>query len=365
MAKEYKTYEDLIDAPRQDSYEKVDFSHGKMFNLPDWVTWWTAKDTWGKPTKKDDAKEHTIDLRICGFVMDAPEYWPQGLRGRVGGLAYTFPFVHHRDVSGERHLCLKPFGRDGLLPGAKSCPRCESFFAMREATQGMEQKAAWEKIKVFGQRFSGLVFGYVDDDKENLRVFEFTDSKPGKSFEKDPTFFQRVVGLCTDKSIPAASRIDALFYSYGPRAQTLRLKFTWVAPQQGKEYWQLTNIFKVTEDDGAPSPDVDSSIAERIRPWEWMDIAGEQKRMDASDGSEIPKNKFEFDKMDYSELMKFAMENRMDGILAEGYEEDEIVALRDAIKKQNKQNNETGYVKGEVVKLRREVSALTYGNSYE
>jgi hypothetical protein len=335
-SKEFKTYEDLVEAPRQDVREQQDFAHGSMFNMPAWVKWWTARDTWGKPDKKDDAKEHTIDLRICGFVMDGPDFWPQGLRGRVGGLAYTFPFTHHRDASRERHLCLKPFGRDGLLPGAVSCPRCEAFFSTREATQQMEQKAAWEKIKIFSQKFSGLVFGYVDGDKSNLRAFEFSDSKPGKTFEKDPTFFQRVVSLCTDKSIPASARIDPLFYSYGPRAQILRLKFSWVVPQAKMGYWQLTSIFKVTEADGAPSAEVDSSIAERIRPWEWMDVKGEQERMLANDGSTAPAPKADLDKMDYAALMAFAMENTMDSVLQEWYDQDETVALRNAIKKEIK-----------------------------
>jgi hypothetical protein len=333
---DYKTFEDLVESPRQDVREQEDFAHGKMLNLPAWVKWWTARDTWGKPDKKDDAKEHTIDLRICGFVMDGPDFWPQSLRGRVGGLAYTFPFTHHRDASRERHLCLKPFGRDGLLPGATSCPRCEAFFATREATQQMEQKVAWEKIKIFSQKYSGLVFGYVDGVNSELRAFEFSDSKPGKSFEKDPTFFQRVVGLCTDKSIPAAMRIDPLFYSYGPRAQILRLKFSWVVPQAKMGYWQLTSIFKVTEADGAPSTEVDSSIAERIRPWEWMDVKGEQERMLANDGSAAPAPKADLDKMDYAALMAFAMENQMDSVLQDGYEQDETVALRDAIKKEIK-----------------------------
>ena len=334
--KEYKTYEDLIETPRQEAKDDTDFAHGQMFNLPDWVTWFAAKDTWGKPTKQTDPKEHTIDLRICGFVMDDPEYWPNTLRGRVGGLAYTFPFTHHRDVNRNRHLCVKPFGgRDGFLPGATCCPRCESFFATREATQKMEQKAAWEKIKVFGQKFSGLIFGYVDGDNEKLRAFEFSDTKPGKSFDKDPTFFQRIVTLCTDKSVPAASRIDPLFYSYGPRAQILRLKFNWVATNAKMPYWQLTNIFKVTEADGAPSTDVDSSIAERIRPWEWMDVKGEQERMEASDGNEeAPSREVNLDAMDYAALMAFAMENQMDSILSEGFEQDETVALRGAIKKE-------------------------------
>ena len=333
---DYKTFEDLVEAPRQDVREQQDYAHGGMFNMPEWVKWWTARDTWGKPDKKDDPKEHTVDLRICGFVMDGPDFWPQGLRGRVGGLAYTFPFTHHRDASRERHLCLKPFGRDGLLPGATSCPRCESFFATREATQQMEQKMAWEKIKIFSQKFSGLVFGYTDDDKKNLRAFEFSDSKPGKSFEKDPTFFQRVVSLCTDKSIPAASRIDPLFYSYGPRAQVLRLKFQWVTPQAKMGFWQLTNIFKVGAEDGAMSPEVDSSIAERIRPWEWMDVKGEQARMLASDGSAAPAPKADLDKMDYAALMAFAMENQMDNVLQDGYESNETLALRAAIKKEIK-----------------------------
>jgi hypothetical protein len=164
MAKEYKTYEDLVESPRQDARKTEDFAHGKMFNMPEWVKWWTARDTWGKPTKKDDPLEHTIDLRVCGFVMDGPDFWPQGLRGRVGGLAYTFPFTHHKDASLDRHLCTKPFGKNGTLPGATGCPRCEKFFEMREATQQMEQKAAWEKIKQFSQKFSGLVFGTVNGD---------------------------------------------------------------------------------------------------------------------------------------------------------------------------------------------------------
>lgn len=334
--KEYKTYEDLIDAPRQDVRGNKDFAHGEMFKLPDWVKWWTAKDTWGKVTKKDDPREHTIDVRICGFVMDEPEYWPVTMRGRVGGIVYTFPFVHHRDASGDRHLCTKPFGPKGTLPGASGCPRCESFFAMREATQDMDQKAAWDKIKVFGQRYSGLVFGYVDGDNKTLRAFEFSDAKPGKTFEKDPTFFQRIASLCTDKSVPAASRIDPLFYSYKPeRAQILRLKFCWVAPQAGKEYWQLTNIFKVGAEDNAPSTEVDASVAERIRPWEWMDIEGEEKRMSESDGStERAPSKVNIDDMDYAQLMKFAIENQLSGVLEEGYESDELVALRSAIKKE-------------------------------
>jgi hypothetical protein len=337
MAKEFVTYEDLVEAPRQDVREREDFAHGKMFNLPEWVTWWTAKDTWGKPTKKDDPKEHTIDLRVCGFVMDGPDFWPQGLRGRVGGLAYTFPFTHHRDANRDRHLCLKPFGSNGQLPGAIECPRCESFFATREATRGQDQKASWEKIKVFSQKYSGLVFGYVDGDKDNLRAFEFSDSKPGKSFEKDPTFFQRVVAKCTDKSIPAYARIDPLFYSYKERAQILRLKFAWVVPQERMGYWGLTDIFKVGADDGAPSTEVDSSIAERIRPWEWMDVKGEQERMLANDGSAAaPAPKADLDKMDYAALMAFAMENQMDNVLAEGYESNETLGLRAAIKKEIK-----------------------------
>lgn len=335
----YKTYEDLVESPRQDASEKVDFSHGKMFNLPEWVTWWAAKETWGKPTKKDDLKEHTIDLRVCGFVMDGPDFWPEGLRGRVGGLAYTFPFTHHKDNSGERHLCLKPFGKHGLLPGAMECPRCEKFFEIREATQGMEQKAAWAKMVGFSQKFSGLVFGYVNGDNANLRAFEFSDTKPGKGFDKDPTFYQRIVSLCTDKSKPAAMRINNCFYAYDNRAQILRLKFVWITKTVDKKemsFWHLSEIFKVTEADGAPSTDVDSSIAERIRPWEWMDVKGEQERMLANDGTEAPKAKANLDTMDYAALMAFAMENQMTGVLEEGYDTDELVALRDAIKKEIK-----------------------------
>lgn len=339
MAKEYKTYEDLVEAPRQDVSEKQDFAHGSMFNLPEWVKWWAAKDTWGKPTKKDDAKEHTIDLRVCGFLMDEPDFWPEGLRGRVGGLAYTFPFTHHKDNNRERHLCLKPFGKKGLLPGATSCPRCEKFFEVREATQHLDSKIAWGKMVGFSQKFSGLVFGFIDGDTANLRAFEFSDTKPGKGYEKDPTFYQRIVSLCTDKSKPAAMRINPCFYAYDDRAQILRLKFVWITKSvDGKDmsYWQLSEIFKVTEADGAPSTKVDSSIAERIRPWEWMDVAGEQKRMEADDGTEAPKAKVDLDKMDYAGLMAFAMENQMDAVLQEGYDEDEIVALRNAIKKEIK-----------------------------
>jgi hypothetical protein len=340
MAEQYKTYEDLIEAPRQDGYERGDFTHGKMFNLPEWVTWWTAKDTWGKATKKDDALEHTIDLRICGFVMGGADFWPEGLRGRVGGLAYTFPFVHHKDSSGERHLCLKPFnGKKGLLPGAEGCPRCEKFFETREATQGMDQKAAWAKMVGYSQKYSGLVFGYVDGDNTNLRAFEFSDTKPGKGYDKDPTFFQRIVSLCTDKSKPASMRVNPCFYAYDNRAQILRLKFLWVTKSVDKKdmsYWQLSEIYKVSEEDGAPSTEVDSSIAERIRPWEWMDVEGEQERMTENDGSEPVKVKVDIDKMDYAELMAFAMDNVMDDVLAEGFEQDEVVALRGAIKKEMK-----------------------------
>jgi len=333
---QYRVYEDLVGEPLQDKRDDSnDYAHGQMFNLPDWVKWWTAKDNWGKPVKKDDAKQHTVDLRVCGFVMDGPEFWPVGMRGRVGGLVYTFPFAHHRDADRTRHLCLRPFGRDGFLPGADKCRRCESFFETREATKDMEQKAAWEKIKVFGQRFSGLIFGYVDGDTSALRAFEFSDAKPGKTFEKDPTFFQRVVSLCTDKSVPAASRIDPLFYSYGPRAQILRLTFNWVATNAKMPYWQLTNIFKVGAEDGAPSTEVGASVAERIRPWEWMDVKGEQARMEASDGAAAaPVKPADLDGMDYAELMKFAMEKQMVSILEEGFEEDETVALLAAIKKE-------------------------------
>jgi hypothetical protein len=98
----------------------------------------------------------------------------------------------------------------------------------------------------------------------------------------------------------------------------------------------LTSIFKVTEADGAPSTEVDSSIAERIRPWEWMDVKGEQERMLANDGSAAPAPKADLDKMDYAALMAFAMENQMDSVLQDGYEQDETVALRDAIKKEIK-----------------------------
>ena len=38
MSKEYTTFEDLVEAPRQDVREQEDFAHGKMFQLPDWVT---------------------------------------------------------------------------------------------------------------------------------------------------------------------------------------------------------------------------------------------------------------------------------------------------------------------------------------
>lgn len=324
--KQYKTYEDLVGAPRQDERERRDFAHGEMFKLPDWVKWWTASDTWGKPTKKDDKKEHCVDLRIAGFVMDGPEFWPKGMKDRVGGLVYTFPFTHHRDPSRDRHLCVKAFG--------KTCPRCEKFFEMRESTRDEDQKAAWEKIKVYSQKYSGLVFGFVDGDTENLRAFEFSDTKPGKDFEKDPTFFQRVVALCTDKSIPAASRLDSLFYSYGPRAQVMRLKFNWVIPQKGKEFWQLTAIYRVGAEDGAPSTAVpDATIAERIRPWEWMDIDGEIARMNASDGA-AAEPKADFDKMDYAALMAYAVEKQMTAVLEEGFDNDELFALRAAIKKE-------------------------------
>lgn len=323
--KEYKTYEDLVGAPRQDAREEIDFAHGKMFALPDWVTWWTAGDAWGKATKKEDAKEHTIDVRIVGFVMDGAEFWPKGMRDRVGGLVYTFPFTHHRDPNRDRHLCLKALGEE--------CPRCEKFFEMREQTKDMERPAAWEKIKVFSQKFSGLVFGYVGGGKE-LKAFEFGDTRPGKGYEKDPTFFQRVVSLATDKSVPAASRIDPLFYSYGPRAQILRLKFNWVVPQKGKEYWQLTNIYKVGAEDGAPSTAVDSSVAERIRPWEWMDVKGERERMLAGVG-EAKEAAVDLDKMDYKDLLAYAVENQMNAVLAEMYQDDELADLRAAIKKES------------------------------
>lgn len=45
MGKEYTVYEDLVEAPRQDVREREDFAHGKMFNLPEWVTWWTARSS--------------------------------------------------------------------------------------------------------------------------------------------------------------------------------------------------------------------------------------------------------------------------------------------------------------------------------
>lgn len=64
---------------------------------------------------------------------------------------------------------------------------------------------------------------------------------------------------------------------------------------------------------------MDSSIAERIRPWEWMDVEGEQERMTENDGSEPAKGKADIDKMDYAELMTFAMDNAMDDVLAEGF----------------------------------------------
>ena len=334
MAKEYVVYEDLVGANRQDEREDRDFAHGQMFTLPDWVKWWTARDAWGKPTKKDDAKEHTLDLRVCGFLMDGVDYWPAGMRGREGGLAYTFPFTHHRDANRDRHLCLKPFGKNGTLPGAKGCPRCESFFDMRERTADMaDQKAAWDKIKVFSQKFSGLIFGYANGDTENLLAFEFSDTKPGKGFEKDPTFFQRVVTLCTDKTIPAASRLNPCFYAYDGRAQIIRLKFNWVMPQKGKEYWGLTSIYKVGPEDGAPSTDVDPSVAERIRPWEWMDIKGEAARMQESDGT-AEEPKADIDSMDYAALMAFAIKNQMASVLDEGFDADETLALRAAIKKE-------------------------------
>lgn len=338
---QYRVYEDLVGSNRQDEREDRDFAHGQMFCLPDWVKWWTARDAWGKADKKDDAKEHTVDVRVCGFVMDGADSWPKGMRDRTGGLVYTFPFTHHRDANRDRHLCLKPFGKGGkgdYLPGATVCPRCEAFEDMRESTRDMEQKAAWEKIKVFSQKFSGLIFGYVDGDVKNLRAFEFSDTKPGKKFDKDPTFFERIVGLCTDKSIPAASRVDSLFYSYGPRAQILRLKFKWVVPNARMPYWQLTDIFKVGREDGAPSTDVDASVAERIKPWEWLDVKGEQERMLASDGSADAKadKGADLDAMDYAALMAFAMEKQMTSILEEGFEADETVALRAAIKKETK-----------------------------
>ena len=324
--KQYRTYEDLVEAPRQDERERKDFAHGQMFNLPDWVAWWTASEAWGKPAKKDDKREHTLDVRVCGFVMDGPEFWPKGMRDRVGGLVYTFPFTHHRDPNRDRHLCLKPFGEE--------CPRCEKFFQVREETKDMEQKAGWDMIKVYSQKYSGLIFGYVDGNTDDLRAFEFSDTRPGKGYEKDPTFFQRVVSLCTDKSVPAASRIDTLFYGYGPRAQILRLKFKWVIPQKGKEYWQLTDIYKVGKEDGAPSTDVDASVAERIKPWEWLDVAGERERMLASEGEAREPAAADFDKMDYAALMAFAVEKQMTPILEEGFEADETVALRAAIRKE-------------------------------
>lgn len=308
-----------------------------MFNLPEWVTWWTAKETCGKPTKQTDAKQHTIDLRVCGFVADAPEFWPTGMRGRMGGLVYTFPFTHHRDADRTRHLCLRPFGRDGFSPGAGKCPRCESFFETREATKDMaDQKAAWDKIKVFGQRFSGLIFGYVNGDTSVLRAFEFSDTKPGKSFEKDPTFFQRVVSLCTDKSVPAASRIDPLFYTYKKeRAQILRPDVQLGRHEGGHavlaahEHLQGRRGRRRALYGGGPRD------RRAHPPVGGMDVNGEQERMEKTDGGAVPPKKaVDLDGLDYAGLMAYAMEKQMVSILEEGFEEDEAVALRGAIKKE-------------------------------
>lgn len=336
VGKTYTTYEDLVGATGQDGREKTDFAHGKMFNLPDWVKWWTASDTWGKANKAGDAKEHTVDIRVLGFVMNEPAFWPKGLRDRMGVLNCKFPFVHHRDADRTRHLCVKPFGRGGLLPGASVCPRCETFFDLRESTQGMDRTKAWDKMKAFSQKFSGLVFGYVDGDTSVVRAFEFADTLPGKEM-KDPTFFDRVNALCYDNSVPAASRLDRVFYSYEKeRAQIVRLKYKWIVPQADKAYWQLTDVFKVTAEDGAPSTEVpDTAIAERIRPWEWMDVEGEQKRMLESDGSASAPAKADFGKMSYAELAAYVVENQMSSVInLTLFDEDDAAELRAAIEKE-------------------------------
>ena len=320
----YATYEDLVGAPRNDNREKVDFAHGRMFNLPEWAAWWTAKDAWGKPTKKNDPLEHHIDVLFLGFVMGEPDVWPKALRDRMGGLTYFFPLLTHKDPNEERHLCLERLGGD--------CPRCKKFFDTREETRDLnDSKKAWDLIKVWAQRYTGIVCGYVDGDTSKVRVFEFSDTKPGKGYDKDPTFFQRIVSLCTDKSVPAASRINPCFYAYDQRAQVLGLKYRWTEKQAGKGYWQLAEIFKVGEEDGAPMPKVDPQMAFQIKPWEWLDVEGERKRMLESDGTKAAE-KPDFDKMDYAGLMAFAMENSLSSVLEDGYTENETDLLRAAVK---------------------------------
>lgn len=321
---QYKTYEDIVGTPMSDQKEKVDFKHGRMFNLPEGFSWWTARDAWGKPVKKDDPLEHFIDVRFLGFIMDNPDVWPKTLQGRMGGLNYTFPLLTHKDPNEERHLCLERLG------GA--CPRCQKFFDTREETRDMaDSRKAWDIIKVWAQRYSGIVCGYVGGDTSKVRVFEFSDTKPGKGFDKDPTFFQRIVTLCTDKSVPVSSRLNPCFYAYDNRAQVLRLKFRWTEKQAGKGYWQLGEIFKVTQEDGAPSADADPQLAYKIKPWEWLDVEGERKRMLENDGEKAASAP-DFDKMDYAGLMAFAMENQLSSVLEDGYQENETDLLRKAVK---------------------------------
>lgn len=327
--REYKTYEDLVEPPKAGGFGGKDFAHGQMFKLPDWVQWWTAREAWGKPTKMDDPKEHTVDVRFVGFLIDQPDCWVTDMRRRVGGLAYSFMFAHHRDANRDRHLCVKTFGHE--------CPRCESFFKTREETAHLSQEEGWEKIKVFSQQFSSLMFGYVGGDYKTLRAFEFSDTRPGKAPQKEPTIFQRITRLCTDKQVPTAMQLDKLFYAYDPaRSQVVRLKYDWVVPKQKMGNWHLTDIYKVTEADGAPSPVVpDPSVAERIRPWDWLDIEGERQRMSESDGADAGSdNKPDFDNMDYPTLIAYAVENGLNKVLAMGFEADETSALRSTIKKE-------------------------------
>lgn len=324
MAEEYQTYEDLVGEDRHDAGKKIDFKHGEMFKLPDWVKWWTARDAWGKVTKKEDPSEHSVDIRFLGFLMDEPDYWPKAMASRVGGLVYTFPFVHHRDLNDARHICL-----DAINKGP--CPRCDSF---RDCN---DRDVKWDDMKHLSQRQSGIMFGYVDGG-EQVYAFEFTDVKPGKKgFDKDPTIFQRLASACRGagadgKPLPKAKKIDPLFYTYAERAQVLRLSYTWSEKQAGKGFWQLLDVFKVDEEDGAPSKEANAGIAKLLRPWEWLDVEGERERMLKSDGA-TGKRGPNYDGMTYGELMQVALDGQMTEVLEQGYEEDETVALRAAIKK--------------------------------
>ena len=251
---------------------------GDMWTLPKGlptgvkeIGFFRARDVFAKAEKKEP---QFVDVRFLPINLESTDGVSRKQSDQVGGYANFLRLVHHQDRAtagswrGDRYLCVNAHGDH-------ACPICEAFAEING--QDGDRSAIWKRCKDLKSRYSVVACGFIGGDTTKLWLFEYSDEtfKTDKGF--NPTFGNLIRAKI--RSQLKRDRLNAMYFGPNTEAQIVRLEYIFTGNDPNRMSWRLQNVMKVTEEDGAPSVEVNEDIFPHLKLGEWLDVDGEAERM--------------------------------------------------------------------------------------